>query len=325
MKRIFPLFFILILIFSCNEDASKKKLTLEETEEKQHMEIHKEIDEISKEYEKFTLKIADLYTESEKNPKLVLSKADSLISIIKEEKDPIKSQIKNESIKGLHYLKGEIFYKLKNYNNSIEELYKFDSNSRFIMSDLAAALAANNLKLKNYNRTKAFIDSIGKNYYIYNYCLANYYESIGDKNEALKIYTKIKNNKTIKHYAYYPWSVKRFEELQKDQPILLNEIYFPTKNPNFEIVDSDDENRRKIFKMISEIPETKEKSIWIFESPQINDKDYYWIKVGESNGFSDNEFKTELNFFIYPKNFEIKFFEEKNNKLMTLKEWREYK
>ena len=57
MKRIFPLFFILILIFSCNEDASKKKLTLEETEEKQHMEIHKEIDEISKEYEKFTLKL----------------------------------------------------------------------------------------------------------------------------------------------------------------------------------------------------------------------------------------------------------------------------
>lgn len=325
MKRKFPLFLILILIFSCNKDVSKKKLIQEKTEEKHHMETHKEMDKVSQEYEKFKLQISDLYTESEKNPKLVLFKVDSLILIIKKEKDPIKSQIKDESIEGLHYLKAEIFYKLENYNNSIEELNKSNSKSQFIMSDLAAGLAANNLKLKKYNQTKTLVDSIGKNYYIYDYCLANYYESIGDSNEALKIYTKIKNDKTIKHYAHYPWSVKRFEELQKDKPVLLNEIYFPTRNPNFEIADSDDENRSKIFKMISKIPEAKEKSVWIFESPQINDKDYYWIKVGESNGFSDNEFKTELNFFIYPKNFEIKFYEEKNNKLMTLKEWREYK
>lgn len=315
MKRIFSLLFILTCVFSCNKNMSKKNLTQEEIEAKHHIEIHKEMDKISLEFEKFNVQLSDLYNESERNPKLVLSKADSLISSIKKRKDPIK---------GLHYLKAEIFYKLGNYNSSIEELNK--SKYSFITGDLAAGLAANNVKLKKYDEAKKLVDSIGKAYYIYDYCLANYYESIGNRDEALKIYTTIKNDKTIKHYAYYSWSVKRFEELRKDNPVLLNEIHFPTRNPKFEIADSDDYNRTKIFKMIFEIPEAKDKSVWIFESPQENDKDYYWIKVGEGDiGLSEKKFKTDYNFFIYPKNFEIKYYNQKENKLISIEEWRRNK
>lgn len=78
--------------------------------------------------------------------------------------------------------------------------------------------------------------------------------------------------------------------------------------------------------MIFEIPEAKDKSVWIFESPQENDKDYYWIKVGEGDiGLSEKKFKTDYNFFIYPKNFEIKYYNQKENKLISIEEWRRNK
>ena len=58
----------------------------------------------------------------------------------------------------------------------------------------------------------------------------------------------------------------------------------------------------------------------------INDKDYYWIKVGEGEkGTTEKDFKTEFNFFIYPKNFDIKYYAEKENKLMSIEEWRKKK
>jgi len=300
---------------SCND--SKKQLL----EEKHHMEFHEEMDKISEEYQKFETILVKLYDESIQNPQKTLLKTDSLLAVNKNEKDYIKSKNKDGISSQLHYLKSEIYYKIGDYKKSITEL-DFEKHKKF---DIAVAYASNYIKLKQFEKAKSFIDSIGKGYYIYDYALGNYNESIGNKIEALKIYEEIKKDKEIKHYAYYKLAVSRVEELKKNNSKLLNEIYYPTRNPNFEIVDSDDENRTKIFKMISEIPETKGKSVWIFESPQINDKDYYWIKVGESNGFSDNEFKTELNFYIYPKNFEIKYYDEKSKKLISMEEWKNKK
>lgn len=310
---------ISLIIFSCkNVDSTS-------TEEKSHMELHKEMDKIDEEYSKFQKQLIAYYIESETNPDLIILKADSLLLVNKNEKDKYKSQIKGTIEDQLHYLKAEIYYKKREYEKSIEEL-DFDDDYDFITGDRACAYAANYLKLKQLDKANSFIDSIRKGFYIYDYALANYNESVGNKKEAYKIYSQIKNDKSIKHYAYYKLAVSRFEELEKDNPKLLNEIYFPTGNPSFDIADSDNKNRTKIFEMIKKIPETKEKSIWIFESPQINDKDYYWIKVGEGEiGQSDKDFKTEINFFIYPKNFDIKYYEEKENKLMSLEEWRKKK
>lgn len=286
------------------------------------MEMHKEMDKVSNEYQKFETQLSNFYNTSE--PKVAISRADSLILVFKIEKDPIRSKIKDEAIRALHYLKAEKFYILDDYKNSIDELNQ--AKYLFIMGDLAAGLAANKIKLKQYEEAQALVDSVKKGYYIYDYCLANYYECIRDKTAALKIYSSIKNNKNIRHYAHYPWSVKRFEELQKENPKLLNEIYFPTRNPNFEIAESDDYNRSKIFEIIGKIQEVRKckncNSTWIYESPQTNDKDYYWIKVGENNGYLEETFKTKFDFFVYPKNFEIRYYDEKNKRVMTLDEWR---
>ena len=194
-----------------------------------------------------------------------------------------------------------------------------------IMGDDALAIAANYTKLKEHDKAKSFVDSIRKGYYIYDYALGNYYESIGDKTNAIKIYEEIKADKNIKHYAYYPLAVERLQELQKNNPKLLDELYFPTGNPSFEICDSDNENRSKIFGMIRDIPECKGYGVHIYQSPQTNDKDFYWIKISNTplnHENIDKDYKAKYDFFIYPKDFSIKYYNPETMSLLSIEEWR---
>ncbi len=279
------------------------------------MELHEEMDKVDKEYSKFEDQLTKLYAESEKNAEKVILKVDSLLLANKQEKDKYKSQIKSNIDESLHSFKAELYYNLGKYKESITELETDDYKS----GDVAAAYAANYVKLKDYKKVKSFIDSIGKGFYIYDYALGNYFESVGNKDEAFKIYDKIKKDKSIKHYAYYKLAVNRFEELQKTNPKLLNEIYYPTGNPSFEIADSDNENRTKIFKLMKELPENQDwAGTGIIESPQENDKNYYWVRVKTQQG-------KEYNYYIYQQTFEIRYFDIKKNKLMTLEEWRKSK
>lgn len=308
MKSIFILL-ISLTIFSCKNVNSKS------TEEENHMKLHKEMDKVDEEYQKFEKALVNLYSESEKNPEKVIAKADSLLQINKSEKGKYKSQIKSSVENSLHSLKAELFYRIGKYSESITELETYD----YISGDRATKLAANYIKLKDKTKAKSFIDKIGKGFYIYDYALGNYYESIGEKMQAYKIYDSIKQDKRIKHYAYYKLAVNRFEELQKDNPKLLNEIYFPTGNPSFDIADSDNKNRTKIFTLMEKLPENKN---WagtrIVESPQENDKNYYWVRV-------KTEQNKTFNYYIYQETFEIKFLDTINNKLLTLEEWRKQK
>ncbi|KFF07892.1 tetratricopeptide repeat protein [Flavobacterium hydatis] len=306
MKHFF-LILITITILSCND----KKAPYTDGE-KEHMELHKEMEKVDREYQKFHSLLVQLYTDGENDPRKVLLEIDNLIALNKKEKDKYKSQIKSNINEDLYSLKAELYYKLGKYNESIKEL----NNNEYKSGDVAAAYAANYIKLKDHKKAKSFIDSIGIGYYIYDYALANYYECVGNKTEALKIYKKIQEDKTIKHYAYYKLAVNRLDKLQKNNAKLLDEIYYPTQNPNFEIADSDNENRTKIFNLMQDLPENQE---WagtsIIESPQINDKNYYWVRV-------TNKDKEEFNYYIYQETFEIKFFNPKTKKLLSLEEWR---
>lgn len=304
---------ISLTVFSCKDKNQtpindENELEMEES----HTKIHKEMDKINEEYRKFEKQFISLYSDSEKNPLNAILKADSLLLVNKVEKDKYKSKIKSNIDRSLHSFKAELFYKIGKYKESITELETDDYKS----GDNAAAYAANYVKLKDYKKAKSFIDSIGKGYYIYDYALGNYYESVGNKNEALKVYNAIKKDKSKKHYAYYKLAINRLVALNKNNPKFLDEIYYPTNNPSFEIADSDDENRKKIFKLMEELPENQD---WagtsILESPQINDKNYYWVRV-------ETKQNKEFNYYIYEGTFEIKFLDPTNNKLMTLEEWR---
>lgn len=306
-------FFLILLTFtilSCNNN--KRYYTEEENE---HIEVHEEMEKIGKELQKFETILIKLYSEGEKNPRKVLLQIDTLIALNNKEKEKYKVQIKANVNESLFSLKAELFYKIGQYEESIRELNK----SKYKSGDAAVAYAANYIKLKDYEKAKSFVDSIGKRCYLYDYALGNYYECVGNKIQALKIYKGIKEDKTIKHYAYYKLAVNRFDELQKSDAKLLNEIYYPTENPSFEMSDSDNDNRNKIFELMEELPENQE---WagtsILESPQINDKNYYLVRV-------TNKDKEEFNYFIYQETFEIKFLDPKSKKIMTLDEWRKSK
>ena len=70
---------------------------------------------------------------------------------------------------------------------------------------------------------------------------------------------------------------------------------------------------------MDKLPENKNRTeIRIVESPQENDKNYYWIRVKTE---SDKTF----NYYIYRETFEIKFLDTIKNNLMTLEEWRKNK
>ena len=331
MKLLFKIILISSLISSCtnHQGESGAKKDLEETidsqkEEDSHRAIHENMDKVSIELMKFDNLLVKLYAEGEIKPNSVILKADSLIKAIEIETDPIKSQVKSNMIRPLHYLKAELFYKLELYTNSIDEIHK--SKFKTISGTTAIALASNYVKMNNLDKAKSYIDSVGKSIYIYDYILGNYYECNRNIKGAIKIYRNISEDKSIRHYTHYKWSTSRLKELEKKEPELLNEIYFPTGHPSFQISFSDNENRDKIFEIISSIPEvdncTECNSTWIYESPQENDKDYYWVKVGDGHL---GEQITTFNFLVYVETFEIKYFDPKTKKIFELSEWRKLK
>lgn len=55
------------------------------------------------------------------------------------------------------------------------------------------------------------------------------------------------------------------------------------------------------------------------ETPNIR---YYWVKVVEDNGMA---LTTHFNFHVYPKNFEIKYYDIANDEEIDLKTWRQKK
>ena len=219
------LFFLLVILLGCKSQSKEEAI-----QDGFHIDSHVKLEKGTQELIKFEKLLINLYTESLKNAEKVILKADRLLIENKAETDPIKLMIKTGISNSLHYLKGELFFKLGKYDKSLLELSQFTS----INSDVAIALASNYSKLKRFDKAKSFIDSIGRAYYLYNYALGNYYENIGDKKNALIVYTSIKNDKSVKHYGYYKLALKRIDELQKEPQILLDEIYFPTRNPSLQ-------------------------------------------------------------------------------------------
>jgi hypothetical protein len=282
----------------------------------EHERIHEEMDKVSNEFRNFDIQLIKLYKESENNSKEVISKVDSFLVANKNETDKYRSQIKPNIEKSLRYFKAELLHKIGKYKESIVEL-NFEDNKT---GRTAIAYASNYIKLKDYKTAKSFIDSIGNwngNYY----ALGNYYESIGDKISAHKTYKyNLEEDKSRKHFIYYLWTQKRVEELEKNKP-LLNEVFFPTGNPNFEICEIcnvDNEKREKITQLLIKMPENQNwSSTAILESPYDTGKSYYWIRVEAGN--------KELNYYVDQKTFEIKYFNPKTKTVMTLEDWRKGK
>ena len=213
MKLNTILLLLLVLSISCKNDGGKNDVPLTSYEDELEM---KKWDSIYSNFQEYEIK---LYEEYNKNPKFVISKIDSLLTVYKTD-----ANIKAD----LHYFKGEVFYYLGEHKKSIQEL-TFE-NTR----ETEIGLVCNYIKLKKFQKSKQILNSISRNDINFaDYIYANYYEVIGEKNQALKLYEDIKNDKGLKRFFYYQLAIRRIIELKKDKPLLLNSIYFPTGNPNF--------------------------------------------------------------------------------------------
>lgn len=305
---------ILIAFIACEKTAVKQKyngLTGCEREQRGGEEIVK-----------FNKQLAKLYAQSKTDPNAMLTTIDSLLVANKNEKDEYKSMIKDNIERELKYFKAELLYKAGQYESSLAILNESDYGCH-----TALAKAANYTKLKKHDLARAWVDSV--NCYIADYALGNYYETVGDKDNAIKIYKDIESHKERGHYTYYPLAVEWLRELQKSNPLFLSELYYPTDDPSFHITDPQEGiNRQRIFDTINSIPECKNANrIHIYKSPLENGSDYYWVKVSDDARVLDHhnfdkEYVAKYNFFVSPKDFRVMNYNPKTKALLTLEEWR---
>jgi hypothetical protein len=89
----------------------------------------------------------------------------------------------------------------------------------------------------------------------------------------------------------------------------------------------------RILDTISQLPEYKERALYIekktnrkhhlniiiYRRPS-NKTPYYWVKAVEDNGIN---YYTHFNFYIYANPFSIKYYDTINDKVISLKKWRE--
>lgn len=114
--------------------------------------------------------------------------------------------------------------------------------------------------------------------------------------------------------------------------IVANKIINSNVDSSFFKKIKSDKNADEIIDIVWAIPEVKERAnyienktkgarhlrVEIIETPKENNK-YYLVRVGEIN---DIAFVTHFNFFVYPDNFEIKYYDTVNDTTLSLSSWR---
>lgn len=134
--------------------------------------------------------------------------------------------------------------------------------------------------------------------------------------------------------------IQQVSEAKRDSTQVLSKTYSGiNKNINLSdtlktdsIIESD-KNEKKIYEIILALPEVKERAnyierhtkgarhlrVWIYQTPNETGEKYYWVKAGEDNG---TNFVSHFNFFVYPDNFEIKYYDTVNDTIINLETWR---
>lgn len=312
-------FFALV---SCNNSTHKDAAILPSNNSQE------ELGKAGNELEKFDKIIIGYYNQIEINASYVIRQTDNLIRKVTSEPD--SNNVRWNKLGSLFDLRAETFYKNGEYQNSIKEIYKAAKNNQESLggefsfgTEGYIHLACNYVKLNDFPKAKSYLDSAGRILYIANYVNANYYEVVGNRMKALQAYNAIKNDKSINHYYYYQDALKRIEELNKPSPKLLHELFYPSSRSDNPICKDDNERRDKIFDLINDLPEVKAcktcNLVSIYKEPDETNSSNYWVKVGHDNS---SNLVSQFNFFVDTLTYEIKFFDTKTDKLLTLPDWR---
>ncbi len=266
-----------------------------------------------------------MYNQSKINPNDVIQQTEKLV--LKINSGPDSNNVRRNKLGGLYALRSEVFYKAGKYHNSIDEVMKRLALDKSVFKAATLGtqdyivLACNYVKLKDFKSAKDCFDSIDKRTH-YSYELANFYETIGDKEQAMKVYQEIKQDVSMDHFYYYHEALKRIDELNKPSPCLLNEIAYPTENPSVDVIIPDNGRRDKIFELVGSLPEVKNCrscGVSVFKEPKRMNSSNYWMRVVDKDNI------TLFDFYVDTLTFEIKFLDPQTGNVLTLSEWRKHK
>jgi hypothetical protein len=79
---------------------------------------------------------------------------------------------------------------------------------------------------------------------------------------------------------------------------------------------------KKYFKDVDSIYSNKKHAIIIINSRPTHEEPFYWIQVGIND---DDQFRPRFNFYVYQKDYVVKFYDTVNDEVLTLEKWRKKK
>lgn len=229
LKKTFYILFILVLFINCENETTHGCSGVEE-----------EMEQTTKELNKFEKLIVSYYNSIENNPKKIIIETDSLIQKVKTEADPYN--IRWNKLMALYNLRAETFYKTGDYQKSIYEILEDSKNNQetlggkfYIGDNSSIHLACNYVKLEDYEKAELYLNNASRGWYITDFIIANFNEVIGNKTKAINTYQEIIKEEDMNHYLHYQWSKNRLINIKSVNYKPLTELYYPSNKPNEEI------------------------------------------------------------------------------------------
>jgi tetratricopeptide (TPR) repeat protein len=216
--RHFTILISFLFLIGCKNATKKVNQTI-------HIDSsHNQEEKADKAFLEFQKVLDTLYLISDTNSKQALVFANRYINLYK---DTIKKRgFSVSEVEDLHYLKGEIFYRLGMYRNSLNEFRATPVSGN-------TAIASNYMKLKMCDSAFIILSKEIPGHYLYNYEWANYYEMRGKKDSAIKLYRSILAEDWISngHYETLKNNTKKRLDWILSNKEALTDLYFPTNNP----------------------------------------------------------------------------------------------
>ncbi len=172
----------------------------------------------------------DLYVLADTNTVLAIATLDSCLDSIKKQTKPISYL--SEAERDLHYLKGELYFKLSDYKSALHE-FSFSDQSAFIMARVATYI-----KLKQFEKALSNLNYKISIFYDSNYELGKYYEVIGNIDSAKAAYQRLydedlrsSKDTTMHAVMFCKDCLERIDELNKKNPKLIKEFELVSGRP----------------------------------------------------------------------------------------------
>lgn len=186
---------------------------------------HAEEEMADKAYLNFKGVLEKLYAIADTNPGKSITEANRLIPLYK---DSIKLRgFSVSEINDLHYFKGEVFYLLGQYRQSIIEFTEYDTGAE-------EALASSYMQLKKFDSAFMVLSRNDSGTCLFDYEWGNYYEIVRNMDKATFHYTNLLQSTWIKSGAYENLkgkAMKRLSILKNKNGDFLNALDFPSHNP----------------------------------------------------------------------------------------------